>query len=602
MQRLILVGAAFVLAAPLFAQSAEARFETREYSFDSGWQVNPGGMPGQPIRERVQFQNGFWLRLDLTGTNLDNGSQLRITSTLDGAVQFFDAASLAAYGHHSAYFNGGDVRVELFPAPRSKANRVKISSVEVGLMPAAPMESLCGGDDRALSSDPRQGRQYPTGCTSWLISESVVLTAGHCTSNPSQSVHFNVPLSSSTGSLRFPAPEHQYPYDSSTLSRLDAGIGADWAVARTVRNSNTGLFPGQAQGSWYSLGSVPGSTSGQVIRITGYGTTSSPVDPSWNQAQKTHADALTQIASTYLRYITDTTGGNSGSPVIHENTGAAIGIHTHAGCTSGGNHGTRIDRADLQAAIQNLLGGGGGAPAAPTGLTASASGSDIGLGWNDASNNEDGFQVERSTDGNSFQVVASLAADTTAWTDTGLAVSTTYWYRVLAFNGTGASAYSNIASATTAGGAVDYVVNAQQAVEGSVSGGIAATAGADGTAQAITEVYGNGNRPRNSLEHQWTIGGLPSGGTKTFMVLARQSASADGDAFEFQYASVNRRGKVSWNSMLTVSNTAYGGYATFVLPSSISGNLMIRVIDSNNSRGANGLDTVFVDHLLVRTQ
>ena len=42
-------------------------------------------------------------------------------------------------------------------------------------------------------------------------------------------------------------------------------------------------------------------------------------------------------------------GGNSGSPVVHEETGEAIGVHTHGGCseTGGSNSGTRIDRPDF---------------------------------------------------------------------------------------------------------------------------------------------------------------------------------------------------------------------------------------------------------------
>jgi hypothetical protein len=37
-------------------------------------------------------------------------------------------------------------------------------------------------------------------------------------------------------------------------------------------------------------------------------------------------------------------GGNSGSPVVHEETGLAIGIHTHGGCSNSGgaNSGTKI--------------------------------------------------------------------------------------------------------------------------------------------------------------------------------------------------------------------------------------------------------------------
>jgi hypothetical protein len=43
--------------------------------------------------------------------------------------------------------------------------------------------TICGdGDDRILSKDVRQGR-LNSGCTAWLISESVFLTAKHCEGN-----------------------------------------------------------------------------------------------------------------------------------------------------------------------------------------------------------------------------------------------------------------------------------------------------------------------------------------------------------------------------------------------------------------------------------
>ena len=54
----------------------------------------------------------------------------------------------------------------------------------------------------------------------------------------------------------------------------------------------------------------------------------------------------------------DTTGGNSGSPVIDDTTGEAIGIHTHGGCFNGGgaNAGTWANHPGLQAALANPQG------------------------------------------------------------------------------------------------------------------------------------------------------------------------------------------------------------------------------------------------------
>ena len=90
-------------------------------------------------------------------------------------------------------------------------------------------------------------------------------------------------------------------------------------------------------------------------------------------------------------------------------------------------------------------------PVAPANLSAAAaSSSQINLGWTDASANETGFQVERKNGaGGTYAPIGTAAANATAYTDTGLAEGTTYFYRVRAVNGAGNSAYSNDAGATT---------------------------------------------------------------------------------------------------------------------------------------------------------
>jgi predicted phage tail protein len=91
-------------------------------------------------------------------------------------------------------------------------------------------------------------------------------------------------------------------------------------------------------------------------------------------------------------------------------------------------------------------------PAAPSGLTATAvSSSQINLAWTDNSINEDGFKIERCQNAgcSNFAQVAQVGANVTTYNDTGLTASTTYGYRVRAFNLGGNSAYSNTAQATT---------------------------------------------------------------------------------------------------------------------------------------------------------
>lgn len=95
--------------------------------------------------------------------------------------------------------------------------------------------------------------------------------------------------------------------------------------------------------------------------------------------------------------------------------------------------------------------GPSGLPAAPSGLVVTAVSSHrTDLSWNDNSDNETLFTVERSDDGgSSFNFLDSVEADTTHYSDTGVSADTSYHYQVRASNPSGNSAYSNRDSATT---------------------------------------------------------------------------------------------------------------------------------------------------------
>ena len=90
-------------------------------------------------------------------------------------------------------------------------------------------------------------------------------------------------------------------------------------------------------------------------------------------------------------------------------------------------------------------------PTAPSTLKATAaSRSQVNLDWLDRSSNEDGFRIERCQGSCvSFTEIATVGANVSTYINTGLSASTTYRYRVRAYNSAGSSSYSNVARVKT---------------------------------------------------------------------------------------------------------------------------------------------------------
>jgi subtilisin family serine protease len=74
----------------------------------------------------------------------------------------------------------------------------------------------------------------------------------------------------------------------------------------------------------------------------------------------------------------------------------------------------------------------------------------INLSWTDNSADETGFRIERKTgSGGTYTQIATVNANVTSYSNTGLDEATTYFYRVAAYNQRGNSGYTNEANTAT---------------------------------------------------------------------------------------------------------------------------------------------------------
>jgi PKD repeat protein len=115
-----------------------------------------------------------------------------------------------------------------------------------------------------------------------------------------------------------------------------------------------------------------------------------------------------------------------------------------------------IDQLYVRTENGSGTGGGGGgdvtatapAPAIVVGATALSS-DEVRVTWTDQSDDEQGFRVERSEDGVSWETAGTAGVNSELLDDTGVSPATTYYYQVTAFNSAGDSAPSNTVSVTT---------------------------------------------------------------------------------------------------------------------------------------------------------
>jgi hypothetical protein len=132
----------------------------------------------------------------------------------------------------------------------------------------------------------------------------------------------------------------------------------------------------------------------------------------------------------------------------------------------------------------------------PSGLISTAqTTSSIQLKWTDNSSDETGFSIERSTDGTTFSVLATVDANVTTYVNTGLPQVAKYYYRVRAYNATLNSPFSATFSTATWGDPTIPVACTSPSPSDAGSYGVA-----------------------NPLKLSWSNGTTPYGGTLYYFV------------------------------------------------------------------------------------
>jgi V8-like Glu-specific endopeptidase len=359
------------------------------YFVDSFEHDNYGESLERVFRDRIVAPGAYWLRLHFSDYELGEGSFVRIVSLVEEAEQVLRGKDLPHWGHSSAYFNGDAVEVELWAEPGDEKVFFRIETITVGEWPEKSpggdgdsMTAICGSSDsRTPSTDPRvarlsfvDGQQQITGsCTAYIAPNGALISAGHCVQgglNANDLVEFDVPDSQANGDWNFAHPNDQYPIDLGTEQWDYTGPtdwGNDWAVFGVLANSNTQLFPAQAQGDYVRLTrEIP--SVGSSIRVTGCGDDSSDGQGHRSYTVQTgigqYRGEVQDGTRFYHTHWVDTEGGSSGSPILEEwsTVEYAIGVHTSGGCDipeapyNGTNKGTSFEHLPLRQALDGFLG------------------------------------------------------------------------------------------------------------------------------------------------------------------------------------------------------------------------------------------------------
>ena len=145
--------------------------------------------------------------------------------------------------------------------------------------------------------------------------------------------------------------------------------------------------------------------------------------------------------------VSSTSTGNSQSAVLPSNLSGTVYVRVIDTDNTQGN--SALDTVSIDYLVIRADNIPVTPPVAPSGLTANAVAyNQIDLSWADNANDETAYEIQRAN-GGSFATIATLSANATSYSDSGVRPMQTYDYRVLAVKGATTSTFSNTSSATT---------------------------------------------------------------------------------------------------------------------------------------------------------
>jgi fibronectin type 3 domain-containing protein len=361
------------------------------------------------------------------------------------------------------------------------------------------VEAVNGSGTSAASTEvsAMTGLAAPTGVTATPVSASQVNLSWTVVANATS---YAVQRSTSSGG----------PYSTvgspTTTSFSDTGLSAAttyYYVVEAVNASGSSVASSQV-----SALTAPAAPTG----VSATGVSTSQINLSWT---------ATTGAAGYTVQRSTTSGGpysTVGSPATasFSDTGLTVGTTYYYVVEAVNASGTSAASTQVSATT---------VPAAPTGVSATAvSASQVNLSWS-ATTGATSYAVQRSaTSGGPYSTVGSPA--TNSFSDSGLTAATTYYYVVLAVNGSGSSAPSAQVSAVTMPAAPTGVTATAVSASQVNLSWTATTGAASYTVQRSTTSGGPYSTVGSPATNSYSDTGLTAGTTYYYVVEAVNGSGA----------------------------------------------------------------------------